>query len=115
MLVLMRQVIGRMGLVGGLLLTLAFALPAFESHACAAELSPPSVEASIDTPAEPNVQCPGCGPACANGCCHAPHVATAPDISGPPQPLASVAPAVWADVVGQPLDAPGGPERPPRL
>lgn len=115
MLVFMRQLTGRMGLLGGVLLTLAFALPAFETHACAGEFSPPSVEASVDAPTDPYAQCPDCGPACATGCCHAPHVATAPEVTGVSRPRAAVAPAVWADIVGGPLDAPGGPERPPRL
>jgi hypothetical protein len=78
MLKTMRDMIRRLGFVGGLLLTLAFAVPAFEAHACADELSPLAAEAVMDAPADPDQPCPDCGPGCANGCCHAPHSATAP-------------------------------------
>ena len=114
MLKALRQMVGRMGLVSGLLLTLVFALPAFESHACADEPSPPVAEAVADTPADRDLQCPDCGPACANGCCHAPHVATAPDVAMIGGTAVFAAPAVWANALGRPLGATQGPERPPR-
>lgn len=114
MLKTVRELIRRMGFVGGLLLTLAFAAPAFESHACADELSPPAAEASVDIDASDDLQCPDCGPACANGCCHAPHAATAADLSASPQTPRFDAPAAWSHLTGRPLDSPAGPDRPPR-
>lgn len=110
-----RNLVRRMGFVGGLLLTLAFAAPAFESHACAGELSPPAAEASASTPGDRDVQCPDCGPACANGCCHAPHAATPPDSLVSPSTPVFGAPAAWNHVTGHPLDSPAGPDRPPRF
>jgi hypothetical protein len=108
-----RSLVRRMGFVGALLLTLAFAMPAFASHACADERSPPAAEAWADAPAQ-DVQCPDCGPTCANGCCHAPHGATAPDSVVSSKAVAFGAPAAWAHVTGRPLDSPAGPDRPPR-
>ncbi|MFC5342282.1 efflux RND transporter permease subunit [Brevundimonas staleyi] len=83
MLRLMRQLMSRMGLTGAVVLALAFATPAFASHACATEACAPAGRTSIDAPAEAGEACPDCGPACANGCCHAQHAATAPDLSVP--------------------------------
>lgn len=113
MLKVARDMIRRMGFVGGLLLTLAFALPAFESHACAQEPSRPGVTAAA--PAGQDAACPDCGPACANGCCHASHAATAPDSLVASGTAVFAAPTGWAHMTGRPLDSPGGPERPPRL
>lgn len=115
MLQVARDMIRRMSFVSGLLLTLVFALPAFESHACAAELSPSAAEASAIGPGESDVQCPDCGPACANGCCHTPHAAMVPDSLISPQAAVFGTPAAWNHVSGHPLDSPAGPDRPPRF
>lgn len=115
MLKAMRDMIRRMGFVGAVLLTMAFAMPAFESHACAEELSPPTAEATMGVAHDAGQACPDCGPACANGCCHAPHVATAPELSGVPATPAFSGVTHWRHVSGAPLDRPGGPDRPPRL
>lgn len=110
-----RSLVRRLGFVGGLLLTLAFAVPAFESHACAEEISPPVAEASASSPAEGDVQCPDCGPACANGCCHAPHAATVSDSMVSQRAAAFGTPATWRHVTGHPLESLTGPDRPPRV
>ncbi|MFJ6023662.1 hypothetical protein ACIQC9_03580 [Brevundimonas sp. NPDC092305] len=115
MLKAVRDMIRRLGFVGGVLLTLAFAAPAFAAHVCADELSPPVAEAAVDAPASPDQPCPDCGPACANGCCHAPHSATAPETLVAPKPPLFATPVHWVDVLGHALDAPAGPDRPPRL
>lgn len=114
MLKAMRDMIRRMGFVGAVVLTMAFALPAFESHACAEERSPPTAEAVADAADDAGQACPDCGPACANGCCHAPHVATAAEMPGAPAAPRFAEPAHWRHVTGAPLDRPGGPDRPPR-
>lgn len=111
----LRDMIRRIGFVGGVLLTLAFAMPALASHACASELSSPVAGATVGAASDGDAQCPDCGPACANGCCHAPHVATPADLGVEPESVAFAAPVAWAHVTGRPLDAPAGPERPPRL
>jgi len=114
MLKTLREMIRRTGFVGGLLLTLAFALPTFESHACAGEpIAAVWVEAGA--PGDADRQCPDCGPACANGCCHAPHAATSPDSLVSPKAPVFAASVVWSHVTGRPLDSPAGPDRPPRL
>ena len=110
-----RHMIKRIGFVGGVLLTLAFAAPALASHACASELTPPSAEMGVNAPADGEAQCPDCGPACANGCCHAPHVATPADAVVEAKGPVFAAPSAWAHVTGRPLDSPAGPDRPPRL
>jgi hypothetical protein len=107
--------IRRIGFVGGVLLTLAFAMPAMASHACASELSPPSSESTVGAATDGDAQCPDCGPACANGCCHAPHAATPADAGTQPRGSVFATPVIWADVTGRLLYAPAGPERPPRL
>lgn len=110
-----RTLIRRLSYVSVLLLTLAFAAPAFESHACADE-SPASgtqiVEASGGAG---DTQCPDCGPACANGCCHLTHSAIAPDVAMPRGVSVFVRSAAWAHVAGGPLDRPAGPDRPPQV
>ena len=107
--------IRELGLVGGVLLALVFALPAFESHACAAELSSSAAVAFDVAGAGDDQQCPDCGPACAGGCCHAPHAATAPDVAAAVATPKFSAPAAWTHRAGRTLDAPGGPDRPPRF
>ena len=110
-----RRMIRELGLVGGVLLALVFALPAFESHACAAEPSYAAAAFDQGGAGDDQKQCPDCGPACAGGCCHAPHAATAPDVASTVSTPTFSVPAVWTHRVGRALDAPGGPERPPRF
>ena len=110
----LRDMISRIGFVGGVLLTLAFAMPALASHACASELSPPVAETTASVAGDGEGQCPDCGPACANGCCHAPHVATPAELGVASERVVFATPVAWAHVNGRPLDAPAGPERPPR-
>lgn len=92
-------------------MALAFALPAFEAHACQ-DADAGDVAAASATSGDDG--CPDCGTACANGCCHAPHPAIAPE-------PAQIAPAlethdrVARPEKGAPPDLrPSGPERPPR-
>lgn len=110
-----RDMIRRIGFVGGVLLTLAFALPALASHTCATELSPPGAETMASVALDDDTQCPDCGPACANGCCHAPHAATPADVEVEPKRPVFAAPVGWVHATGRLLHAPAGPERPPRL
>ena len=110
----MRDMIRRIGFVGGMLLTLAFATSALASHACASELSPPVVETELNASSDGETQCPDCGPACANGCCHAPHAATPADDGLQPEAPVFAVPVVWTQATGRPVGAPAGLERPPR-
>ena len=110
----LRTIFGRLGVVGSLLLTLVFSLPAFEAHACADELSPPSASASIDAGADAGEQCPDCGPACASGCCHAPHTAVVPDLAPPAGTLRFLSPVAWMNAFPPAARRPDGPDRPPR-
>lgn len=104
-----------MGFVGALLLTLIFAAPAFESHACADEAPAITAQLVVDTAPVDDLQCPDCGPACANGCCHASHAAV-PAEPHPHQRAVSFShPVAWSDTGGGPLSRPSGPERPPRI
>jgi hypothetical protein len=106
--------IRRLGFVSSLLLTLAFAAPAFESHACPDETPPAGVQVVSDGATENGAQCPDCGPACANGCCHAPHSAVSPENQTPRTVCAFGSALVWSDATCLPLDRPAGPDRPPR-
>ena len=108
----LREMVLRFGFVSTLLLTLVFATPAFESHACATE-APTSAQIVEATPGD-DVQCPDCGPACANSCCHAPHAAVSNDLATPRFIAVFGKPQAWSDSVASPLGRPDGPERPPR-
>lgn len=108
----LREIVSRLGLVSTLLLTLVFALPAFESHACATEA--PSSAQVVDAAGGDAIQCPDCGPACANGCCHAPHSTMSNDLATPRFIAIFGQPHAWSDSVASPLGRPDGPERPPR-
>jgi hypothetical protein len=108
----LREMVRRLGFVSALLLTVAFAMPAFESHACAAEGSG-GVQV-VETVGGADGQCPDCGPACANGCCHAPHSAMSSDLATPRFIAVFGQPQAWSDSVACPLGRPDGPERPPR-
>jgi len=110
------RTIRRLGLGFIAFVALSFAAPAFAAHVCAENGScAPAVEQVADASSDTDSSCPDCGPACANGCCHAPHAATAPDALVSPKPFLFAAPTSWADAVGQPLDSPAGPKRPPRI
>lgn len=104
-----------LGMAFAIVLSLAFAAPAFASHVCA---DSPACAASdlaiIQADADPDAGCADCGPACANGCCHAPHAATAPEHLVPTTGSRFVLARAWFDQTRQPLDRPAGPERPPR-
>lgn len=106
--------VSRFGFFSVLLLTLVFAMPAFESHACADE-APSSVIAVVADAGGDDAQCPDCGPACANGCCHAPHSAVPAEDHVYRAPAAFGHPQAWSSVAGRPLDRPNGPDRPPQL
>ena len=109
---LREKMVGRFGFFSILLLTLVFAMPAYESQACAKE-TPASAQVVAATSGE-DVQCPDCGPACANGCCHAPHSAVSNDVATPRFITVFGRPQTWSDSVASPLGRPDGPERPPR-
>ena len=109
----LRKTVRRFGFVSILLLTLVFAMPAFESHACEAE-APASAQVA-EAASGGDVQCPDCGPACANGCCHAPHSAVSDDVATPRFVALFGQPQAWSDSVASPLGRPDGPERPPRI
>lgn len=112
-----RDLIRRLGFVSVLLLALVFAAPAFESHACADAERPSGVMAgvaAVDAGPGDDASCADCGPACANGCCHAPHSAVATENPGP-RPLPRFAqPLAWTDCAGVLMTRPSGPDRPPR-
>lgn len=108
----LRETVRRFGFFSTLLLTLVFALPAFESHACAVE-SPASAHVA-EAASGDDIQCPDCGPACANGCCHAPHSAVSDDMATPRFIAVFGQPQAWSNSVASPLGRPDGPERPPR-
>lgn len=108
----LRETANRLGVLSFLLLTLVFAMPAFESHACAPEAP---TDAQIVAAAGADTDCPDCGPACANGCCHAPHSAVSNDMATPRLIALFGQPGTWSDIVASPLGRPDGPERPPRV
>lgn len=108
----LREIVRRTGFVSALLLTLVFAMPAFESHACSDE-QPQSVAVAVADGA-PDDACSDCGPACANGCCHAPHAATPAAMTGEAATPAFAQPRPATQTPGVRLDRPDGPERPPR-
>ncbi|WP_421729669.1 hypothetical protein [Brevundimonas sp.] len=111
----MRDLLRRMGFVGALLLTLVFAAPAFESHACAEEAAAVTAQVFVDAAPVDDVQCPDCGPACANGCCHASHAAVPAEPHPHQRAVRFSHPVAWSDTGGAPLSRPAGPERPPRI
>lgn len=115
MLRVLREMIARLGLVGAVALGLAFAAPAFAAEVCLDADCVASSRTAVDAPPADGEPCPDCGPACANGCCHAQHAATAADLSAP----ASAVPLMrrvelWLHDAAPPLARPAGPERPPR-
>ncbi|WGM30672.1 hypothetical protein [Brevundimonas sp. NIBR11] len=116
MLRLLRKMIARMSLAGALLLSLAFAAPAFAVEICIDTDCAASTRTAFEVAPDNGAPCPDCGPACANGCCHAQHAATAPDVFAPsPTRLATRTAELWMHEAAPPLARPAGPERPPRL
>jgi hypothetical protein len=115
MLRFLRKMIARMGLAGAVVLALAFAAPAFASHACIDERCAPASQTAAEASSDADDACPDCGPACANGCCHAQHAATAPDLAAPSSPPVVTRTDVWLQDTTPPLVRPTGPDRPPRL
>jgi len=115
MLRFLREMIARMGLAGAVVLCLAFAAPAFAAHACIDEDCAPAGQTAFEVGPDNGESCPDCGPACANGCCHAQHAATAPDLAAPSptRPVARTA-ELWVHEAAPPLARPAGPDRPPR-
>jgi hypothetical protein len=109
--------IGRFRVFAILLLALAFSAPAFETHACSATQSEVGISAEAvlsSSPAQDCAGCPDCGPACAGGCCHAPHPGMAVDNVVNRAISLFVRSSTWTHVVGAPVSRPSGPERPPR-
>jgi hypothetical protein len=100
-----------------LMLVVVFAVPAFASHACASPVSDISIsaEASISDPVDDCAGCPDCGPACAGGCCHAPHSGMTVDLMVQQNAITFERTSSWAHVVRAPMTRPSGPERPPRI
>ena len=97
-----------------LLLTLAALAPALEAHACVDPDCAPTVLA-FEAAADGERPCADCGPACANGCCHAPHVATTPDFPAIQSLPAYASAPAWSDAVAPPPADTSGPRRPPRV
>lgn len=98
---------------------LTAAAPAFEAHACtdpSCGLGPVTAETSVISSdgGSDQAPCSDCGPACANGCCHAAHVAipVEPPVVAPV--IAFATPASWRNAAPLPPTAPSGPHRPPR-
>lgn len=114
MLSFLRRMIARLGLAGALVLSLAFLTPAFAAHVCIDPSCTPA-EQAISADVDLDDACPDCGPACANGCCHAPHP-TAPtaDLAAPQASVPLAAPSSWGHTALPPPVRPAGPERPPR-
>ena len=110
----LHSMFGSLRLVILLLATLAALAPAVGAHACV-DADCATVAVSTQTVAEtPDEPCSDCGLACANGCCHAPHVSTAPDATMLTTATAyQVAPG-WRHSAEPPLSEVGGPLRPPR-
>ena len=106
----------RLGLACILLLALAFAAPSFASHVCAeSEACAPNAQVVVDAVSDADPACEDCGPACANGCCHAPHPATAPTLAEVAAPTLGVKPIGPGLATAPPSLRPTGPERPPRV
>jgi len=113
-----RDMLRRFGFVSAMLLALTTVTLGTEVQACAPDRSA-AVAADIATTfqADPcaSRECQDCGLACAHGCCHAQHVGVVEMAAAPLAPLGFRSPAVWPDVVGAPLGASSGHERPPRV
>ena len=109
------SMIRRLRLACLLLLTLAALAPAVGAHACV-DADCATVAVASDTAVDEAEQpCADCGQACANGCCHAPHLATAPDVSMIQGVSTFAAPLAWSHSTAPPLADAAGPRRPPRI
>lgn len=110
------SILGRFRVAILVVFTLLFVMPAFESHACAAESPSAATEAAqIVTAVAADEGCDDCGPACAVSCCHAPHLAVMPVLSIPRASTTYAAPDRWTHAAAAPASSPDGPERPPRF
>lgn len=106
------RLLGRIGLLGAILMALGVGLMTSPAMAFAGD-DTVSVSASAEIPCETD-DCNDCGPACAHGCCHASLVVLAQTPAVLAAPFAySIAPG-WTQRGLAPLAAPSGPERPPR-
>lgn len=114
MLRLLRKMIARMGLAGAVVLVLAVATPALASHVCTDTGCAPAGQTAFEITPNTDAGCSDCGPACANGCCHAPHPATSPDLDQLSVPVFVALAEVWSQDAAPPLNRPVGPDRPPR-
>ncbi|WP_156367850.1 hypothetical protein [Brevundimonas sp. Leaf363] len=115
MLSLPLSMIRRLRLACLLLLTLAAMVPALGAHACVDAGCATVALASGATVDEAKQPCADCGQACANGCCHAPHPATAPDVSMIQTVSTFTVPLSWSHSIAPPLADAAGPRRPPRI
>ncbi|WP_395943988.1 hypothetical protein [Brevundimonas sp.] len=105
---------GRLKLVFQLVLALAVFAPAVSAHACVDQncgVVAVGVESSAD---DDQRGCADCGPACANGCCHAPHPATPPDLQPKDARTSPASRMTWTHSAEPPPVAASGPRRPPR-
>jgi hypothetical protein len=110
----LHSMFGSLRLVILLLATLAALAPAVAAHACV-DADCAAVAVSTQTvAATPDAPCSDCGLACANACCHAPHVAVLPEFEVIASRSRFEMTRHWRDQTGLPLDRPSGPERPPR-
>ncbi|RZJ18207.1 MAG: hypothetical protein EON91_06545, partial [Brevundimonas sp.] len=109
------RIIGRLGLGCAIVLAMTFAAPAFASHICADSVtySPNAVDVveAVETPVDMDDACPDCGPACADGCCHAPHAATASILDTPSSHTSLVRIGGWLRQTAPPMIRPAGPHR----
>lgn len=119
MLKTLASMVARFRLFSLVLLAAAFVAPAYEGHACAAEGLGAAVvfAAASASPASDDgcAGCPDCGPACASGCCHAPHSGVTPSLMNHRFADVFAAPAAWRHVTRAPMHSPPGPDHPPRL
>jgi len=113
--------IRRFGFVSALLLALTTVTLSVEVQACApdrdAAASAAFTVAADAVQADPcaSDECRDCGLSCTHGCCHASHVGVVEITASPVAPASFRSPASWPDVLGAPLGAPSGLERPPRV
>ena len=115
MLRFLREMIARMGVAGALVLSLAFTAPAFAAEVCIDADCIASTRTAFEAAPDGGEPCPDCGPACANGCCHAQHAATAAEVSTRSSaPRIARTAELWVHEAAPPLARPAGPDRPPR-
>ncbi|PZT99918.1 MAG: hypothetical protein DI624_04410 [Brevundimonas sp.] len=105
---------GGLRLVFQLLLLLAVFSPAVSAHACVDETCAYVAAGVQAVPDDAQGGCPDCGPACANGCCHAPHPAALPGPAFMDQPTPPALRLSWSHSPERPPLDPAGLRRPPR-